>query len=54
MYVYHGLTNALSAPMINNNLNKKNMTVYTHVEHSTTKTTDIKYYMEKQHTLTLQ
>ena len=29
------------------------MTFYTYVEHSTTKTTDIKYYMKKQHMLTV-
>ena len=35
MYIYHALTNALKAHMIHMNLN---MTFYTHVEHSPTKT----------------
>ena len=41
MYIYHALINALSAHMININLN---MIFYTHVEHSPTKTIYIKYY----------
>jgi len=45
MYIYHALINALIAHMIHINLN---MLFYTHVEHSPTKTTDIKYYMEKK------
>ena len=40
MYIYQALMNALSAHI---NLN---MIVYTHVEHSPTKTIDIKYYTE--------
>ena len=40
MYIYHALINALSAHMIHMNLN---MIFYTHVEHSPTKTIDIKY-----------
>ena len=40
MYIYHALINALSAHMIRINLN---MILYTHVEHSPTKTIDIKY-----------
>ena len=43
MYIYHALINALSAHMIHINLN---MIFYTHVEHSSTKTIYIKYYME--------
>ena len=35
MYIYHALINALSAHMIHINLN---MILYTHVEHSPTKT----------------
>ena len=35
MYIYHALINALSAHIININLN---MIFYTHVEHSPTKT----------------
>ena len=41
MYIYHVLTNALSAHMIHINLN---MIFYTHVEHNPTKTIYIKYY----------
>ena len=41
MYIYHALINALSAHMIHINLN---MIFYTHVEHSSTKTSYIKYY----------
>ena len=48
MYIYHVLINTLSSRMIHINLN---MIVYTHVEHSPTKTIYIKYYMEK-HTRT--
>ena len=44
MYIYHALINALSAHMIQINLN----ILYTHVEHSPTKTIYIKYYTEKQ------
>ena len=42
MYIYHALINALSAHMVHINLN---MIFYTHVEHSPTKTVDIKYYL---------
>ena len=45
MSTYHTLTNALSAHMIHINLN---MILYTHVEHSPTRTIYIKYYTEKQ------
>ena len=45
MYICHVLINALSSHMIHINLN---MIFYTHVEHSSTETIDIKYYMEKQ------
>ena len=41
IYIYHVLINALSAHMIHINLN---MTFYTHVKHSPTKTIYIKYY----------
>ena len=41
MYIYHALINALCAHMIHINLN---MVLYTHVEHSPTKTIYIKYY----------
>ena len=44
MYIYHALTNALSAHVIHVNLN---MIFYTHVEHSPTKTIYIKYYLGK-------
>ena len=44
MYIYHALINALSAHMLHINLN---MIVYTHVEHSPTKTMYIKYYLKK-------
>ena len=40
MYTYHALSNALSAHIIHINLN---MMLYTHVEHSPTKTIYIKY-----------
>ena len=43
MYIYHALTNTLSAHMIHINFN---MILYTHVEHSPTKTVYIKYYTE--------
>ena len=43
MYIYHVLINALHAHMIHINLNT---TFYTHVEHSPTKTVDIRYHME--------
>ena len=49
MYIYHALINALSAHMIHINLN---MTFYTHVEHSPTKTIYIKYYTKKQNRTT--
>ena len=42
MYIYHALINALSAHMIHINLN---IILYTHVEHSPTKTIYIKYYI---------
>ena len=42
MYIYHALINALSAHMIHINLN---MILYTHVEHSPTKTIYMKYYI---------
>ena len=45
MYIYHALMNALSAHMIHINLN---MVFYTYVEHSPTKTINVKYYTEKQ------
>ena len=58
MYIYHVLINALSAHMIHINLN---MILYTHVEHSPTKTIYIKYYTKTKthykhthtHTLTV-
>ena len=40
MYIYHALISALSAHMIHINLD---MILYTHVEHSPTKTTYIKF-----------
>ena len=43
MYIYHALTNGLSAHVIHVNLN---MIFYTHVEHSPTKTICIKYYLK--------
>ena len=47
MYIYHALTNALSAHMIHINLN---MIFYTHnIEHSPTKTIYIKYCIQKTH-----
>ena len=51
MYIYHALTNALSAHMIHINLN---MIFYTHVEHSPTKTIYIKnyYYIKTKQTKT--
>ena len=45
MYIYHALINALSAHMIHINLN---MILYTHVEHSPTKTICIKYYTKQK------
>ena len=45
MYIYHALINALSAHMIHINLN---MILYTHIEHSPTKTIYIKYYKKKK------
>ena len=42
MYIYHALINALSAHMIHIN---RNMIFYTHVEHSPTKISYIKYYI---------
>ena len=44
MHIYHALINALSAHMIHINLN---MILYTHVEHSPTKTIYIKYYTKQ-------
>ena len=44
MYFCYVLINALNAHMIHINLN---MILYTHVEHSPTKTIYINYYMEK-------
>ena len=44
MYIYHVLIKALSAHMIQINLN---MIFYTHVEHSPTKTVYIKYCIYK-------
>ena len=44
MYIYHALINALSAHMIHINLN---MILYTHAEHSPTKTIYIKYYKKQ-------
>ena len=44
MYIYHALTNALTAHMIHINLN---MIFCTYVEHSPTKTIYIKYYLKK-------
>ena len=49
MYIYYALINALSAHMIHINLN---MILYTHVEHSPTKTICIKYYTGKTNTHT--
>ena len=43
MNIYHALIHDLSTHMIHINLN----IFYTHVEHSPTKTTDIKYYKKK-------
>ena len=45
MCIYHALIDALSAHMIHINLNR---ILYTHVEHSPTKTIYVKYYTEKQ------
>ena len=45
MCIYHALINALSAHKIHINLN---MILYTHVEHSPTKTIYIKYYKRKK------
>ena len=58
MHIYHALIDALSAHMIHINLNR---ILYTHVEHSPTKTIYIKYlkYLLKNtlqthtHTLTV-
>ena len=44
MYIYHVLINTLIAHMIHINLN---MMLYTHVEHSPTKTIYIKYKNKK-------
>ena len=44
MYIYHVFIDTLSTHMIHINLNK---IFYTHVEHSPTKTIDIRYYMER-------
>ena len=49
MYIYHALTNALSAHMIHINLN---MIYYTHVEHCPTKTIYIKHTHTHTHTHT--
>ena len=49
MYIYHALINVLSAHMIHINLN---MILYTHVEHSPTKTIYIKYYLKHTHART--
>ena len=49
MYIYHALINTLSAHMIHINLN---MIFYTPVEHSPTKTIDIKHYTKKTKTKT--
>ena len=43
MYIYHALINTLSAHMIHINLH---VILYTHVEHSPTKTIHIKYYLK--------
>ena len=43
MYIYHALTNALSAHIIHINLN---MIVYTYIEDSPTKTTYLRQYVE--------
>ena len=43
MYIYHVLINALSANIMYINLNT---ILYTHIEHSPTKTIYIRYYME--------
>ena len=43
MYIYDALINALSAHLIYINLNT---IVYTHVEHSPSKITFMRYYME--------
>ena len=56
MCIYRALINALSAHMIQINLN---MIFYTHVEHSPTKTIYVKYYTKQiknalqTHTLTV-
>ena len=47
MYSYHALINALSVHMIHINVSTL---FYTHIEHSPTKTTYIRYYMETHHT----
>ena len=43
MYIYHVLINALSVHMIHINVSTL---FYTHIEHSPTKTTYIRYYMQ--------
>ena len=48
MYIYHALISALSTHTTHINLNS---IIYTHVEHSPTKTIYIRYYMET-HALT--
>ena len=50
MYIYHALFNALSTHIIHINLK---IILFTHAEHSPTKTIYIKYYMET-HTHTKQ
>ena len=45
MNIYHALIDALDAHMIHINLNT---IIYTHAEHSPTKTIYTKYYTEKQ------
>ena len=44
MYIYHVLINALSIHKIHINLS---MILYTHAEHSPTKTTHTKHHMER-------
>ena len=51
MYIYHALLYALSAHIIHINLN---MTFYTHIEHSPTKTINIKYYIKQKQNKTKQ
>ena len=53
MYIYHVLINTSSAHMIHINLNT---ILYTHVEHSPTKTGYLRYYTETHthtHTMTV-